>query len=130
MNQETAWETLYQQGNMGWDRGEVSPALTHWLASGLHKNQRILIPSCGRGHEVLELARLGFDVTALDIAPTAIKALNRALTENDLHANVMCGDLFHYEPEQAFDAIYEQTCLCAIAPDQRQAYANKLYHWL
>ncbi|MDQ6974854.1 MAG: methyltransferase domain-containing protein [Mariprofundaceae bacterium] len=130
MNQETVWEALYQQGDTGWDRGEISPALTHWLASGLHKDQRILIPGCGRGHEVLELASLGFDVTALDMAPTAIEALNRVLTAKGLQATVICGDLFDYEPEQAFDAIYEQTCLCALHPKQRQAYADKIEHWL
>lgn len=130
MHQDVAWETLYQQGEMGWDRGESSPALSHWLASGLHKNQRILIPGCGRGHEVIELASLGFDVTALDMAPTAIEALNHALEAKGLQATVICGDLFHYKPEQAFDAIYEQTCLCALSPEQRQAYADKIYQWL
>jgi hypothetical protein len=33
-------------------------------------------------------------------------------------------------PEQPFDAIYEQTCLCALHPDHWAAYARQLHAWL
>jgi len=130
MNQDIAWEDLYQQGDTGWDRGEMSPALTHWLESGLNKEQRILIPGCGRGYEVIELARLGFDVTALDIAPSAIESLKNSLKQEGLHATLICGDLFDYQTTTPFDAVYEQTCLCALPLELRSAYASHIKAWL
>jgi len=30
----------------------------------------------------------------------------------------------------AFDAIYEQTCLCALYPDRWRQYADQLHRWL
>jgi len=126
----TPWEELYQQGDTGWDRGMSSPALQHWLNHGLTSKQNILIPGCGRGHEVIELAQLGFQVTALDLAPSAIAALKQSLLQENLHATVICNDLFSYQAEQTFDAIYEQTCLCALPLEQRQAYANQIFNWL
>ena len=124
------WEQRYQQGETGWDRGQPSPALHRWLEQGVLKPGRILIPGCGRGHEAVELARRGFAVTAIDIAPSACAHLERELAAADVNGEVICGDLFEYNPAIAFDAIYEQTCLCAILPEQRTAYEQQLHRWL
>jgi len=125
------WEALYQQGDTGWDRGTISPALQHWLDRGdFRTGQRILIPGCGRGYEVIALAKLGFDVTALDLAPSAIDAVKQGLQEAGLSATLVCSDLFDYQPKQHFDAIYEQTCLCALPVEQRKAYEQSLFTWL
>ena len=125
------WEALYQEGDTGWDRGETSPALYHYLDAGEFEGVKsVLVPGCGRGYEVIELAKRGFDVTALDLAPSAIAHLQQALQDEDVEANVVCMDIFNYVPNQAFDAVYEQTCLCAIEPGQRQAYADAVYDWL
>jgi len=124
------WEQRYQQGETGWDRGEASPALHRWLEHEVLKPGRILIPGCGRGHEAVELARRDFKVTAIDIAPSACSHLERELAAADVSGEVICGDLFAFKPAAPFDAIYEQTCLCAISPEQRQAYEQRLHDWL
>jgi len=90
----------------------------------------MLIPGCGRGHEVVELARLGFDVTGLDLAPSAICAIEQSLQSSALSATLVCDDLFNFQPDAPFDAVYEQTCMCAIPPEQRKAYVSCLRNWL
>ncbi len=125
-----AWEARYRRGETGWDRGAPSPALQAWLGAGELAPCRVLVPGCGRGHEVVALARLGFEVTAIDIAPSAVHALKRALEDEGLAARVILGDLFAFEEAAAFDAVYEQTCLCAIEPARRAAYAQRLHAWL
>ena len=124
------WENRYQQGQTGWDRGEVSPNLLHWLESELLKPCRILVPGCGNGHEVLALAEKGFDVVAIDIAPTAIENLTKALKTRQLNAELIQTDFFTWELEKPFDAIYEQTSLCALHPDEWVKYEKSLYSWL
>ena len=124
------WEARYRGGLTAWDRGAVSPALEHWLASGDLTPCRILAPACGHGHEVLVLARRGFSVTAVDISPSALKALDWALSESGLSAEVLEADLLQWTPAQPFDAIYEQTALCALVPDTWVDYAARLHTWL
>lgn len=125
------WESRYQQGETGWDRGAVSPSLTAWLAGeGLTEASRILVPGCGRGHEVVHLAELGYTVTGIDIAPSAVNHLQQVLADKSLSAEVLLADLFDYAPDEPFDAVYEQTCLCAIQPEQREAYEAKLVEWI
>ncbi len=127
---DNLWEQRYQSGETGWDRGETSENLLHWIDLGLLKPCRVLIPGCGNGHEVLTLAKLGFDVVAVDIAPSPLANLAEKLKEQYLSAELIQADFFTWQPEHDFDAIYEQTSLCALSPTQWQTYEKCLYKWL
>lgn len=131
-SQETQkeWETRYQQNATGWDRGDSSPALTHWLDSGELKPGTILVPGCGRGHEVIALVRAGFTVTAVDIAASPIAYLQAQLDSKQLSATLIQADLMEWEAESLFDAVYEQTCLCALNPQYWPAYTTNLARWI
>ncbi|MFQ5471210.1 MAG: methyltransferase domain-containing protein, partial [Gammaproteobacteria bacterium] len=94
-NQE--WENRYQQGQTGWDRGKVSPNLRYWLDNAHLTPCRILVPGCGNGHEVVALAARGFDVVAIDIAPTPIDNLRKALDQQDLTAELVQADFFEWQ---------------------------------
>jgi SAM-dependent methyltransferase len=129
-DRQRAWEQRYQSGSTGWDRGAVSPALRHWLESRQVPRGRMLVPGCGHGHEVAELIRAGCDVTAVDIAAQPVMHLTGQLVEQGLHANVVQADLLHWQPPEPFDAIYEQTCICALEPGQWSDYERRLADWL
>jgi len=130
MSAEDEWEGRYQRGETGWDRHGSNPLLHTWLTSTLSSDSRILIPGCGHGHEVIELARMGFDVTGIDIASTPVRHMRSELEAEGLDAEVIQVDMFKYLPELPFDAVYEQTSLCASQPDQHLDYEKKLYEWL
>lgn len=124
------WDVRYQHGVTPWDRGGPSPALTRWLDEGVLDNGRILVPGCGRGYEVVELARRGFDVTAIDFSRNAIQTVSEKLHTAGLSATLEQADFFRWIPGAPFDAVYEQTSLCALLPDQWQAYERRLSGWL
>ena len=54
------WEQRFAGGHTPWDRGEANPQLVAWLAGGMLKPCRILIPGCGSGYEAAVLAKAGF----------------------------------------------------------------------
>ena len=126
----TDWERRYQAGNTGWGRGEISPVLQEWLVKGILQPCKILVPGCGHGHEVIELARLGFSVTAIDIAASPVLSLRNHLADQRLTAEIIQTDLLDWQPATTFEAIYEQTCLCALEPPDWSAYEEKLQQWL
>ncbi len=123
------WQGRFAAGDTPWDRGEANPQLGAWLAGAL-KPCRILVPGCGSGHEVAALARAGFEVTALDYAAEAIGRTRARLDEAGAKATLIEADALAWRPERAFDAIYEQTSLCALYPDQWRDYADQLHRWL
>lgn len=124
------WQDRYVNQRTGWDRGGPSPSLLERLEQGDLKPCRIVVPGSGHGHEVLALARAGFEVTAIDFAATPVQRLRKKLEEAGLSATVVQGDVVAYQPDLPFDAIYEQTCLCALAPPLWEAYENQLFQWL
>jgi hypothetical protein len=66
-------------------------------------------------------------VVGLDIAPTALQAAQERLKTLDATMQSRCtfstDDFFSYSGQ--FDCIYDYTFLCAIQPDQREAWAQK-----
>ena len=124
------WDKRFAEGDMPWDRGAANPQLGIWLASHALEPRRILVPGCGSGHEVAVLAQAGFDVTALDYSPEAIARTRKNLATQGLKAEVVEADALAWKPDKPFDAIYEQTCLCALYPDHWRAYADQLHCWI
>ncbi|NNM64523.1 MAG: methyltransferase domain-containing protein [Burkholderiales bacterium] len=125
------WQRLFEQNTTPWDRGSASQQLLTWLENGTLKPCRILVPGCGHGYEILALAAAGFEVTALDYAPAAVERAAARLSAAGLYANILQADVREWMPDQGlFDAIYEQTCLCALHPDDWAQYAGRLHAWL
>ena len=69
-------------------------------------------------------------VTAVDIAAQPVLCLMGQLNDLGLHANVVQADLLHWQPAEPFDAIYEQTCLCALDPGHWRDYEQRVADWL
>ncbi len=124
------WEQRFAAGDTPWDRGAVNPQLASWLESGALRPCRIFVPGCGSGYEVAALAAAGFEVTALDYAPIAITRTRQQLAAAKQSATLVEADALTWRPSQPFDAVYEQTCLCALYPDQWRDYADQLHGWI
>lgn len=124
------WQARFENKETGWDRGSASPQLLVWLQSGALQPCRIAVPGCGSGWEVAELARRGFDVIGIDYTPAAVEKTRSLLDASGLRAEVLQADVLSYQPEKPFDAIYEQTCLCALHPEHWFEYTRQLHQWL
>lgn len=130
-NTRDFWHERYAQQRTPWDRGGINPALVDWLNAGIiAPPASVLVPGCGRGHEVVELARRGFEVTGADLSALALGELERHLASAGLRARLVEADLLTWEPDGPFDAIYEQTCLCALLPRHWPGYEARLHRWL
>ncbi|WP_310388738.1 methyltransferase domain-containing protein [Roseateles sp.] len=127
------WQQRFVTGQIPWDRGDAHPQLKLWLDQGLlSAGLSLLIPGCGRGHELLLLAKAGIDARGLDYAPAAVELARAQLAtpEAQGRGRVEQADVLTWQAATAFDAVYEQTCLCALHPDHWRAYADQLHRWL
>lgn len=124
------WQQRFENKETAWDRGAPSPQLLVWLASGELQPCRIVVPGCGSGWEVAELASRGFEVIGIDYTAAAVEKTHALLLGRSLKAEVIQADVLDYQSTKPFDAIYEQTCLCAIHPDLWFQYAKQLRGWL
>lgn len=124
------WEARFRAERTPWERPTLHPAFSAWRAAGTLAPCRILLPGAGRSGEPLALARDGFDVTVVDAAPTAVAVQRVRLHSAAVAGTVHEADLLGWEAPAPFDAIYDQTCLCALPPPVLPAYVARLHGWL
>jgi len=124
------WEQRYQEAATAWERGALNPAFEVWrdqlgIDSGI-----VIVPGCGRAPEVVEFATRGWDVIGVDLAETPVIFQREALANAGLTGSVEQANLFEWNPPVPADLVYEQTCLCALHPNQWRAYESALHRWL
>jgi SAM-dependent methyltransferase len=121
------WEERYQSGNTKWERTGLHPAFVAWRQADELRPGSILVPGAGRSADPQALMQDGFAVTVVDVAPSAVAFQQGRL---GARAVVLQADLFKWEPPSPFDAIYDQTCLCALPWHMLPAYEQRLARWL
>ena len=126
--QAADWEAKFRDGSTRWERSGLHPAFEAWREGGALAPCRILVPGAGRSPEPEALSRAGFDVTVVDAAPSAAACQRERLAPD--HGRVEQADLLAWSPAEPFDAIYDQTCLCALPPAILPDYVTRLHSWL
>ena len=118
-------------GEPGWNDAETiannNGKLAAALAAGYYpKHGKALELGCGAGDLSLELAARGYDVSGVDIAPTAIEWARDKAQERGLSADFQVGsvlDLASYA-DNTFDLVLDGYCLhCIIGDDRAKFYA-------
>lgn len=122
------WSDKYKNNSTGWDVGHASTPLKTYIEQLGNKEISILIPGCGNSYEAELLHHLGFtNVFVLDIAKEPLENFSKRVPHFPkdylLHTNF-------FNLEQQFDLILEQTFFCALHPNQRLQYVQKMYQLL
>ena len=100
--EKSNWEKRYSDD--GYEpRQTPSALLTEWLDD--LPPGRALDLACGTGRNALFLAEKGYDVTAIDISPRAIKLAEQMAREKGLKINWIVGDLDNYAIQGQYDLI-------------------------
>lgn len=127
-NDPTGWfEALYTQAETGdaevpWDRAEPNQLIASWLDA--HPidpaGRRAVVIGCGFGKDAEHLASLGFDTTAFDIAPTAVRTcVDR---HPDTAVRYVVADLLDLPADWlgAFDLVVESITVQSMPPFARE----------
>lgn len=87
---------------------------------------------CGAGNYVVYLATQGFDVTGVDISPSAIKLASENATKKGVRCHFIVADVLGdlHEIRQTFDFAYDWELLHHIFPEQRKTYIKNVHRLL
>ena len=118
------FERLYAEAERGeavvpWADLAPNPHVVEWLDREAPPPGRALDIGCGLGDTAEDLARRGFDVTAFDVAPSAVEQARRRFPESRVDYRV--ADLLRLpaELEGAFDLVVECYTLQVLPPEAR-----------
>lgn len=118
------WENNYVNNEIGWDIGYVSPPIENYFNQITNKNISILIPGAGNSYEAESLFDKGFkNITVLDLAKQPLQNLQKRIPVFPSNQLIQ-GDFFNHHKK--YDIIIEQTFFCALNPELRLNYAEKM----
>lgn len=89
---------------------------------------RTLEIGCGVGNYAIYLAKSGFDVTGIDISPTAISMARENATKMKVACNFLLADFLNDSDKinQTFDFIFDWSVLHHIFPEDRERFAGNV----
>ncbi|KAI9265052.1 S-adenosyl-L-methionine-dependent methyltransferase [Phascolomyces articulosus] len=125
----TDWCNRWDNEDTPWDAGESSPALLELLKDHsylLPTQGQGLVPGCGSGYDVVNLATDERHITGLDMSPTCIRLCNEKLGNNSKY-DFICDDFYKFKfPEGGYDLVYDYTFLCAMPPHMRPDWGKRM----
>lgn len=128
-------EDIYRQmpkSEIPWDMEEPPTTLVELVTSGTVRPCKTVDLGCGIGNYALYLASQGFEVTGLDISPTAISTAKEKAQKRGLTCNFITADLLDNlnNLKEQFDFAYDWELLHHIFPEDRKSYSENVYHLL
>ncbi len=106
-----SWDSRYRGSRRpGWDVGRPATELTKAVEGGTIKPGRAVVLGCGTGTNAVYLAKKGFDVTALDIAPTSLTLAQAKARKAGVKVRWLVADVLAPPPMEPFDFIFDRGC--------------------
>ncbi len=87
------YDKYYQTENLF---GKPYPQLIDFF-SGYPKKGKVLDLGCGQGRDAIAIARMGFEVTGIDISEIGISQMNRVVANEHLSLTGVVADIFDFK---------------------------------
>ena len=115
-----------------WNVETPPAALVELVKSGKVKRCKTIDLGCGAGNYAVYLASVGFDVTGVDISPTAVKMAKKNAKKKGAKCNFLVADaLGDLEGiKETFDFAYDWELLHHIFPKKRKKYVENVHNIL
>jgi SAM-dependent methyltransferase len=119
------WDNRYRgERRPGWDTGRPSSELKKAVEEGTLRPCRAVVLGCGSGTNAVYLASQGFDVTAIDIAPSALgQGIDKA-KKADVRVRWMLADVLAPPELAPFDLIFDRGCYHGVRRQNAAGYVE------
>jgi len=137
------WLQRWEEGRIGFHRGEVMPLLQrHWAALGVPSQGRVFVPLAGKTLDMHWLAAQGHRVLGCELSPLAVDAFfaeaglepEVARDGDGVHhragpIDLVRGDVFALSAATlaSMDAVYDRAAPIALPTGLRRRYASEVY---
>jgi len=119
------WDASYRDGRRpGWDTGRPSTELKRLFEQKLLRPGRVLELGCGTGVNAVYLASQGCDVTAIDLAPTALQTAKERAREAGVQVRWVQADVLAPPPLEPFDLIFDRGCYHGVRRQNAAGYVE------
>jgi methyl halide transferase len=121
------WDSDYRGSKPPlWDIGRPANELVKLVNEGAIRRCRAVDLCCGSGTDAIFLASKGFDVTGIDISPTALSQARRKAAAAGVHVHWLYADVLAPPNLVPFDFIYDRGCYHVVRNQNLAAYLETL----
>ncbi|MAJ44217.1 MAG: hypothetical protein CMF96_05660 [Candidatus Marinimicrobia bacterium] len=126
------WNNLYKKNEIFWDLCAPTKPFLDLISYLNLEGKKVFIPGCGNGYDVIEIARLGAQVYAVDFAEIPLNNIRNNSDFKNLNIKLIKSNIFELKQifSEKFDYVFEYTCFCAIDPSDRKKYRDLIYRIL
>jgi SAM-dependent methyltransferase len=122
-----SWYESYAAGELPWDTGEPEPLLVEFVTSGRIQPTRTLEIGAGTGTNAIWLAKRGFEVLGIDVAPLAVERATAKLDGRGLGCRFETLDILAAAPEGSFEFVFDRGCFHVFdEPEERARFAGQV----
>ncbi len=122
-----SWDAAYRGGNRpNWDAGRPSGELQRVIEKGIVRACRAVDLGCGSGTDAIYLASKGFEVTAIDIAPTALNQGKLKAEKAGVKVRWLLADVLAIPNLQPYNFIFDRGCYHEVRFEGAKAYVDTI----
>ena len=119
------WDGSYRGGKRPfWDAGVPSGELRRVVEQGIVRPGPAVDLGCGSGTDAIYLASKGFDVTAIDIAPTALSQAREKAERAGVKVRWLLANVLSLPRLEPFQFIFDRGCYHEVRFDNAAAYVE------
>ena len=108
MSEEISFAERYARGEIPWDSGQPSEELIRVLDAGALTGKTVLEIGCGTGTNAIELARRGFEVTAVDYVEQPIQAARAKASGEKVKVDFRVADVLKDHVGGPYDILFDR----------------------
>ena len=128
-------EKIYSEtppADIPWNIESPPKELVELIASGQVSPCKSIDMGCGAGNYAIYLASIGFDVTGVDISPSAIALAEANAEQKGVTCRFVAADVLGGLPEigDTFDFAYDWSLLHHVVPEDRKQYVEIVHRLL
>jgi SAM-dependent methyltransferase len=121
------WEKVYADKATPWDVGKPDRELAKLVRKGVLRPCKVLELGCGNGNDAVFLARLGFDVTAVDISEKAVQESRKRAEKSRVKVRFLVADVADLRTiKEKFDFVLDRCCFHFLPKEKRAGYFRNL----
>lgn len=139
MQDHEFWHSKWAANNIGFHLNEENPYLVnYWSALQPKRDDKVLVPLCGKSVDLTWLAMKHESVTGVELSDIAVKAFfaeqlytPTVISLSSYHQlyqfdeiTIYSGDYFD-APIKSFDLIYDRAALVALPPELQNRYVER-----
>ena len=115
------WNERYVCGDLPWETGREDRNLHAAIEQFNIQPCRTLELGCGTGNNAVWLAKMGFSVTAVDVAEEAVRAAQAKAVKNGVSIEFSCNDLtLDAYPAGPFGFVFDRGCFHSFSEQEER----------